>query len=83
MPFLIAKDLLDMPIAIFNVIEKITKHSKGGSSARVHRSLVDLLTSSLTAAERGKMEALVQFIRTEPAKELAAVKSRKQNTIIP
>jgi len=56
-PFLIAKDLLDMPIAKFNVNEKITKHLKGGSSARVDRSLVELLTSSLTAAERGKMEA--------------------------
>ena len=29
------------------------------------------------------MEALVQFITSEPAKELATVKSRKQDTVIP
>ena len=29
------------------------------------------------------MEALVQFITCEPAKELATVKSRKQGTVIP
>ena len=69
---------LDIAIPIFNVIENITKHLKGGSSARVDGSLVELLTSSLTAAERGKMEALVQFIRIESAKELATTKSRKK-----
>ena len=29
------------------------------------------------------MEVLVQFITSEPVKELAAVKSRKQDTLIP
>jgi len=35
-PFLIAKDSLDMPIVGFNVIEEITKHFESGSSARVN-----------------------------------------------
>ena len=29
------------------------------------------------------MEALVQFITSEPAKELGTVKSRRQDTVIP
>jgi len=82
-PFLIAKDSLDMAIVGFNVIEEITKLFESGSSARVNGLLVDVLTSSLTGVERGKVEALVQFITSEPAKELATVKSRKQDTVIP
>ena len=53
-PFLIAKDFLDMPIVGFNVIEEITKHFDRGSSARVNGSLLDVLTSSLTGVERRK-----------------------------
>ena len=45
-PFLIAKDFLDMPTVGFNVIEEITKHFDTGSSARVNGSFVDVLTSS-------------------------------------
>ena len=82
-PFLIAKDSLDMPIVGFNVIEEITKLFESSSSAGVDGLLVDMLTSSLTGVERGKVEALVQFISSEPAKELATVKSRKQDTVIP
>lgn len=82
-PFLIAKDSLDMPIVGFNVIEEITKLFESSSSAGVDGLLVDVLTSSLTGVERGKVEALVQFISSEPAKELATVKSRKQDTVIP
>ena len=44
MPFLVAKDILDMPIVGFDVIEEITKHFDKGSSARVNGSLVDVLT---------------------------------------
>ena len=36
MPFLIAKDFLDMLIAGFIVIKEITKHFDRGSSARVN-----------------------------------------------
>jgi len=54
-PFLAAKDSLDMPIVGFNVIEEITKY----------------------------FEALVQLMKSEPVKELATVKSRKQDTVIP
>ena len=79
-PFLIAKDFLDMPIVGFNVIKEITKHFDRGSLARVNGSL-DVLTSSLTGFEQRKVEALVQFITSEPAKELAAVKSRKQDIV--
>ena len=82
-PFLIAKDFLDMPIVGFNVIEEITKHFDRGSSVRVNGSLADVLTSSPTGVERRKVEALVQFITSEPAKELAIVKSRKQDIVIP
>ena len=82
-PFLIAKDFLDIPIVGCNVIEEITKHFDRGSSARVNGSLVDVLTSSLTCVERRKVEALVQFITSEPAKQLATVKSRKQDIVIP
>ena len=42
-----------------------------------------MLTSSLTGVEREKVEALVQLITSEPAKELVTVKSRKQDTVIP
>ena len=82
-PFFIPKDSLDMPIVGFNVIEEIAKLFESGSSARVNGLLVDVLTSSLSGVERGKVEALVQFITSEPAKELATVKSRKQDTVIP
>jgi len=44
---------------------------------------VDVLTSSLTGVEGGKVEAFIQFIISEPAKELATVKSRKQDAVIP
>ena len=44
---------------------------------------MDVLTSSLTGVERRKVEALVQFITSEPAKQLATVKSRKQDIVIP
>ena len=50
-PFLIAKDSLDMPIVGYNVIEEITKFFDRGSSARVNGLLVDMLTSSLTGVE--------------------------------
>ena len=82
-PFLVAKDSLDMPIDGFNVIEEITKYFEGDASAGVHGSLVDVLTSSLTGADREKVEALVQLIKSEPVKELATVKSRKQDIVIP
>ena len=82
-PFLVAKDSLDMPIVGFNVIEEITKYFEGDASARVHGSLVDVLTSSLTVADRKKVEALVQLIKSEPVTELAVVKLRKQDTVIP
>ena len=58
-----------MPVR-FNVIEEITKHFDRGSSARVKGSSVDVLTSSLTGVERGKVKAVVQFITFEPTKEL-------------
>ena len=82
-PFLIAKDFLDMPIVGFNAIEEISKQFDRGPSAGVDGSLVDVLTSSLTGAERREVEALVQFITSELVKELATVKSRKQDILIP
>ena len=82
-PFLVAKDSLDMPIVGFNVIEEITKYFKGDASAGVHGSLVNVLTSSLTGADQEKIEALAQLIKSEPVKELATVKSRKQDTVVP
>ena len=72
-----------MSIVEFNVIEEITKHFDRGSSARVKGLLVDVLTSSLTGVERGKVEAVVQFITSEPTKELASVKPRKQEIVNP
>jgi len=53
-PLLVAKDSLDMPIVRFNVIEEITKYFEGDASAGVHGSLVDVLASSLTVADRKK-----------------------------
>ena len=44
---------------------------------------MDVLTSSLTGVGRGKVEVLVQFITSEPVKELATVKSRKEDIVIP
>ena len=82
-PFLIAKDFLDMPIVGFNVIEEIPKQFDRGPSARINGSLVDVLSSSLTGVGRRKVEVLVQFITSEPVKELATVKSRKQDIVIP
>jgi len=73
-PFLVAKDSLDMPIVGFNVIEEITKYFEGDISGGTHGSLADVLNSSLTVADRKKVEALVQLIKSEPVKELAAVK---------
>ena len=82
-PFLVAKNYLDMPIVRFNVIEEITKYFEGDASAGVNGSLVDVLTSSLTVADRKRVEAVVQLIKSEPVEELAAVKSKKQDTVIP
>lgn len=45
--------------------------------------MVDVLTPSLTGVEQGKVAILVQFIKSEPAKELSVVKLRKQDTLIP
>ena len=45
--------------------------------------MVDLLKSSLADVERGKVEALVQLIKTENSTMLSTVKSRKQDTVIP
>ncbi|KAL9964944.1 hypothetical protein ACROYT_G028661 [Oculina patagonica] len=82
-PFLVAKDTLDMPIVGFNVIEEITKQPECGVPVGADGSMVDVLSSSLTGVERDKVEALVQLIKSEPAKELSTVKSRKQDTVIP
>ena len=41
-PFLIAKDVLDVPVVGVNVIEDITKHFDRGSSAMVNGLLVVL-----------------------------------------
>lgn len=70
-PFLVAKDSLDMPIVGFNVIEEITTNSEGCVSTSSEESMVDVLASSMKGVERGKVEALVQFIKTETTKELS------------
>ena len=80
-PFLVAKDSLDMPIIGFNVIEEITKYFEEDALTGVRGSLVDVLTSSLAGADREKVEAPVQLIKSEPVKELATVKSRRQDTV--
>ncbi|KAL9967536.1 hypothetical protein ACROYT_G025783 [Oculina patagonica] len=82
-PFLVAKDTLDMPIVGFNLIEEITKQPECGVPVGADGSMVDVLSSSLTAVEQDKVETLVQLIKSEPAKELSTVKSRKQDTVIP
>ena len=70
-----------MPIFGFNVIEEITKQPVDCTSAGVGESVVDALSSSLTGVEKEKVEALVNLIKTESAKELCSIKSRKQDTI--
>ena len=45
-PFLVAKDSIDMPIVGFNVIEEITKQSVGCAPAGVRESVVDALSSN-------------------------------------
>ena len=74
---------MDRPIVGFNVNEEITRNSVGGASAGAQESVVDLLNSSLPDVERGKVEALVQLIKTENSTMLSTVKSRKQDTVIP
>ena len=81
-PLLVSKESLDMPIVGFNVIE-ITKQPVDCASAGVGESVVDALSSSLTGVEREKVDALVDFIKTESAQELCSIKSRKQDTLIP
>ena len=80
-PFLIAKDVLDVPVVGVNVIEEITKHFDRGSSARVNGSLVAVLTSSLTGVERRKVEALVQFITSEYLQDRNYTEDR-ENTVV-
>ena len=82
-PFLAAKDSLDMPIVEFNVIEEITRNSVGGTPVGAEESVVDMLNSSLPDLKRGKVEVLVRFIKTENSTTLSAVESRKQDTVIP
>ena len=82
-PFLVAKDSLDMAIVGFNVIEEITMNSVGGRPVGAEESVVDMLNSSLLDIEREMVEALVQLIKKENSTTLSAVKSRKQDTVIP
>ena len=82
-PFLVAKDSIDMPIVGFNVIEEITKQSVGCAPAGVGESVVDALSSSLTGVEKEKVEALVDLIKTESAEDWCSIKFRKQDTLIP
>ena len=82
-PFIVAKDSLEMPVVGFNVIMEITRQSVGGVSGSGEESVVDVLTAILTGVERGKVEALFNFIKTETTTELSTVKSRKQDTVIP
>ena len=70
-----------MPVVGVNVIEEITKHFDRVSSARVNRSLVAVLTSSLTGVERRKVEALIQFITSEPLQDRKYTEDR-ENTVV-
>ena len=44
--------------------------------------MVDVLSSSLTGVKREKVEALVQLIKSAPAKDLFTVGTRKQDNVI-
>ena len=83
LPFLVARDSLDMPITGFNVIEEITKQPGGCAPASVGESVVNALSSSLTGVGKEKVEALVNLIKAESTEELCTIKSRKQDMLIP
>ena len=76
-PFLVAKDSLDMLIIRFIVIEEITKQPGGCAPAGVGESVVNALSSSVTGVRKEKVEALVNFIKAESTEELCTIKSRK------
>ena len=73
-PFLVAKDSLDMPIVGFKVKEEITKQPVDCASAGMGESVVDALCSSLTSVEKEKVEALVNLIKTESTQEQCSIK---------
>ena len=60
--FLVSKDVLDVPIIGYNVIEKITQNSVDNIEQPPY---LDVLSSSFVGVNRGNIEALVDFIRAE------------------
>ena len=72
-----------MPIVEFNVIGEITRNSVSGTPVGAEESVVDMLNSSLLKIKRKKVKALVWLIKTKHLTTQSAVKSRKQDTVIP
>ena len=79
-PFLVSKDVLDLSIIGYNVIEKITQSSVDNFEQPPY---LDVLSSSFVGVDRGNIEALVDFIRAEKRTELSEIMTTKKDTVIP
>ena len=78
-PFLVSKDVLDLPIIGYNVIKKITQNSVDNFEQPPY---LDVLSSSFVGVDRGNIEALVDFIKAEKPTELSEIKTTMKDTVI-
>ena len=79
-PFLVAKNVLDLPIIGYNVIEGVTQNS---TSDTEQPRYLDALSSSMVGVERDRVEALVEFLKAERPTELSVLKTTKRDIVIP
>ncbi len=81
-PFLVCKDVLELPVVGYNVIEEITRKSSATSKSHGQPPFLDVLFCSLRNIDRCKVEALVTIIQSEKSNELCNVKTTKRDIII-
>lgn len=84
-PFLLSKDPLDLPIIGYNVIDEIAKQSRRAArnETDADSQLGAILNDSLPEIAANKIEALVQFIKSEQPEVLCTLKTTRKNVIIP
>jgi hypothetical protein len=79
-PFLVAKNVFDVPIIGYNVIERVIQNSTSDTEQPLY---LDVLSSSMVGVERDKVEALVEFIKAQGPTELSVLTTTKRDIVIP
>ena len=81
-PFLVCKEMLELPILGYNVIEEIARKSATTSKSPEQPPFLDVLFCSLKNIKRCKVEALVIIIQSEKPYELCNIKTTKRDIVI-